>query len=166
MIAVKLNQGQKVLAYYEGLDRHKGYIDRQTQNTQHIHKTKSVSNDKNLQRQVLAVGAEIAVHNYFGLDFVAYSRPVADVGTNIEVRYSPRWQDLVVRPSDKDTHYAVLVYGDLDEYFIVGFMQVAQAKTFVYTLEQNCWWITQNNLRSMSDLTVIGDRAYERAYSL
>ena len=152
MIAVKLKDSQKVLAYYEGLDRHKGYIKRKALDTQHIHKTHTVTDEQNLDRQVLAVGAEIAVHNYFGLDFVARSHPVADVGTNIEVRYSSKCSALVVRQTDKDTHYAVLVYGDLEQYLIVGYMHVAHAKTFAYDTNQRCWWIAKHYLEPIKNL--------------
>ena len=104
-----------------------------------------------------AVGSEIAVAKYFDLtDFKpthSTFKTTADVGERLEVKWT-KWRDghLVVHSSDRDSDIAVLVVGRSPEYYLAGWLPVANAKVnrFWRHSEQN-WWVTQSNLRPMED---------------
>ena len=104
-----------------------------------------------------AVGSELAVAKYFDLtDFTpthSTFKTTADVGERLEVKWT-KWRDghLVVHSSDRDSDIAVLVVGRSPEYYLAGWLPVANAKVnrFWRHSEQN-WWVTQSNLRPMED---------------
>ena len=113
---------------------------------------------KSIARDAEAIGAEIVVARHLGLiDFrpsIDTFKNSADVGARIEVKHTA-WNDghLIVKPSDRDTDYAVLVTGESPNYTIVGWLPVSVCKTPRFKSDtSNSWWVSQINLRSMESL--------------
>lgn len=104
-----------------------------------------------------SVGSEMAVAKYFQItDFaptVNTFKTQADVGSRLEIKHT-KWMDghLVVHHSDRIDDIAVLVVGRSPEYWLAGWIPVADAKhkRFFVESEKN-WWISQRDLRPMTD---------------
>jgi hypothetical protein len=79
---------------------------------------------------ILAAGAELAVARFLGVDWPATvdTFRAADIGSNIEVRLSPRRSDTKVRLDDRASLRIVGVTGTLPEYTIMGWIRAFDAK--------------------------------------
>lgn len=175
MIKVELDEYQRFVAEQYGIQRAKNFLPHfngQT-NTNYTQQMHGGDFEAFVNRQVLYVGAEIAVAEYFGLaDYMpsntAYKNE-ADVGANIEVKYTHRQEgDLLIRHRDRDSDYGVLVIGDMDAFYIVGWYSIKEAKTEVYGKHHlpGCYLVPNAQLKPMANLRMIGDTAYERVNTL
>ena len=175
MIKVELDEYQRLIAEQYGIQRAKNFIPHfngQT-NTNYTQQMHGGDFEAFVNRQVLYVAAEIAVAEYFGLrDYMpsntAY-KDEADVGANIEVKYTHRREgDLLIRHRDRDSDYGVLVIGDIDAFYIVGWYPIKEAKTEVYGKHHlpGCYLVPHAELKPMASLEMIGGTAYERVNTL
>jgi hypothetical protein len=175
MIKVELDEYQKLIAEQVGIARAKSFVahyNGQT-NTNYEQQKHGGDFDQFIDRQVAAVAAEIAVAEYLGLsDFVPQNdvyKDKADVGTNIEVKYTHLMTgNLLIRKRDRDADYGVLVIGDMQAFYIVGWIPVKEAKTEQYGRHHlpGCYLVPKADLRPMSALEMIGGTAYERVNTL
>ena len=136
MIKVVLDEYQKLIAEQYGIARAKSFVAHFNgkTNTNYEQQKHGGDFDQFIDRQVAAVAAELAVAEYLGFtDFVPKNdvyKDEADVGTNIEVKYTHLMTgNLLIRKRDRDSDYGVLVIGDLNAFYIVGFISVKEAKT-------------------------------------
>ena len=171
MIKVELDEYQRLIAEQYGIARAKNFIPHfeGKTNTNYAQRNYGGDFEEFINRQILGVAAEIVVADYFGLtNFTPLNnvyKTKADVGTNVEVKYTHLMTgNLLVRKNDRDNDYCVLVIGDMDTFYIVGWIQVKDAKT-----EDNakhhlpgCYLVPHAQLKPMASLELIGDTAYER----
>jgi len=165
MIQVKLGHRDQIKARMVGIERAQWY-----QTNKPLHKKKYVEMESYEEEltQMMSVAAEIAVARYFNLhDFEPKNgtfKNKADVGQNIEVRYSEHdYGSLIIRRSDRDTDYAVLVTGSFTHLYLRGWHDVAtgQCQDYVVDDRPECWWIPQSKLLPMDQLHMIEEVAYE-----
>lgn len=111
-----------------------------------------------IARDAEAIGAEIAVARYFGVDNFTPSvdtfKASADVLGHIEVKHT-RWDDghLIIKPSDRDGDVAILVTGQSPNYVIRGWIAVHVAKSERYRQQKSeSWWVGQVNLNPIKHL--------------
>ena len=113
-----------------------------------------------------AVGAEIAVAQYFGITgfepTVNTFKNEADIGAKIEVKWTRyRFGHLIVTNNDRSNDVAVLVVGKSPVYIIAGWIPVHMAKKPRYRNQDGSYWIDQPNLFPIEDLkrSIYGDGA-------
>ena len=175
MIKVVLDEYQRLIAEQYGIQRARNFMPHFNGQTNTNYAQQSYGGDFEafVNRQVLYVAAEIAVAEYFGLtDYMpsntAY-KDEADVGTNIEVKYSHRKDgDLLIRKRDRDSDYGVLVSGDINAFNIIGWYPIKEAKTEANSKHHlpGCYLVPHAELKPMASLEMIGDTAYERVNTL
>ena len=154
MIRVRLTYNDEVVAHETGFLRAKEIASTANHSSRY---DRDLNYHEYIAQLAEAVGSEIAVAKYFDLtDFKpthSTFKTTADVGERLEVKWT-KWRDghLVVHSSDRDSDIAVLVVGRSPEYYLAGWLPVANAKVnrFWRHSEQN-WWVTQSNLRPMED---------------
>jgi hypothetical protein len=123
----------------------------QTQSTDRPHtRYKAWESDHQRKQQMqLAYGAEIAIARLLNLSWNGLDtfKNKADVGDNIEVRYSSV-PYLILRPNDRESDIAFLVQGStLDRLFLGGFMPVKMGRTPTYKLkDEETWFIPRESL--------------------
>ena len=117
--------------------------------------------DKNLHELIAqyaeALGAEWIVAKYMNADydpFVSKHKEAADVGSQIEVRWTKYVAgQLIVHEYDRPNDIAVLVTGQAPHYFIAGWIPISIAKRPKYRhSKQPNWWVTQINLQPIENL--------------
>lgn len=122
------------------------------------HYDKSVNYHDMISQHAEAIGAEMAVANYF--NFVNFDpskslfKETADVSHNLEVKWT-KYENgqLIIYPNDRNTDIAILVTGKSPVYTIAGWIPVAVAKKPKYKhSSQDTWWITQINLQPIENL--------------
>ena len=164
VIQVKLGHHDQTKARLVGIEREQWY-----KNNKPLHKTKYVkmSVNDNIETQIMSVAAEIAVARYFNLHSFqprnGTFKDEADVGENVEVRYTElQCGDLIIRPRDRNTDYAVLVTGSFTKLYLMGWHDVATAKRQAYVKDYapGCWWVPQSELLPMNQLHMIEEVAY------
>lgn len=112
-----------------GLARHLAAIQ---QGNQDRYGAQGDSFAEGLQKHLDGAGAELAaakaLNRHWNASVNTY-RNGSDIGENIEVRLrrEPHY-DLIVRDSDHDARYFVLVLGRLPQYHVVGFIKGSDAK--------------------------------------
>lgn len=113
-----------------------------------------------------AVGAEIAVAQYFGITgfepTVNTFKNEADIGAKIEVKWTRyRFGHLIVTNNDRSNDVAVLVVGKSPVYIVAGWIPVHMAKKPRYRNQDGSYWIDQPNLFPIEDLkrSIYGDGA-------
>lgn len=116
-----------------------------SQNTANPHKRVNPwkSDEQRFKDMTLAYGAEIGVARKLNMIWngVGTGKRTADVGNNIEVRYTTG-QNLVVRANDRENDIAFLVKGTtLENLYIVGFMPVKMARVAEYKLPNEDTWM-------------------------
>ena len=116
-----------------------------SQNTANPHRRVNPwqSEAQRLRDMTLAYGAEIGVARKLNMVWngVGTGKRTADVGNNIEVRYTTG-QNLVVRGNDREKDIAFLVKGTtLENLYIVGFMPVKMARVAEYKLPNEETWM-------------------------
>jgi hypothetical protein len=85
------------------------------------------------ENHVIGAMAELAVAQYLELDWAGhvnhFGKPdlIAN-GLGVEVRYSPKWTSIKVRPKDPDDVLVVGVTGKPPSFEIVGFVRAKTAK--------------------------------------
>ena len=154
MIRVRLTYNDEVVAHETGFLRAKEIASTANHSSRY---DRDLNYHEYIAQLAEAVGSELAVAKYFDLtDFTpthSTFKTTADVGERLEVKWT-KWRDghLVVHSSDRDSDIAVLVVGRSPEYYLAGWLPVANAKVnrFWRHSEQN-WWVTQSNLRPMED---------------
>ena len=123
----------------------------QTQTTDRPHRRYKpwVSEHQRKHEMQMAYGAEIAVARLLDLPWNGLDtfKDKADVGSNIEVRYSTV-EYLILRQNDRESDIAFLVQGSsLDRLFLGGFLPVKMGRTPSYKLEnEQTWFIPRENL--------------------
>lgn len=123
----------------------------QTQSTDRPHTRYQTwqSDHQRKEQMQLAYGAEIAIARLLNLPWNGLDtfREKADVGDNIEVRYSSV-PYLILRHNDRESDIAFLVQGPtLERLFLGGFMPVKMGRTPTYKLEnEETWFIPRENL--------------------
>jgi len=175
MIKVELDEYQRLIAEQYGIQRARNFLPHfngQT-NTNYAQQNYGGDFEAFINRQVLYVGAEIAVAEHFGLtDYMPSNtsyKNEADVGQNIEVKYSHKKDgDLLIRKRDRDSDYAVLVNGDTNAFTIIGWYPIKEAKTQARSKHHlpGCYLVANSELKPMASLEMIGDSAYERVNPL
>ena len=154
-IKVTLNRDEETKAHQIGFKRSQ-------MDFWHADSPKRFDRDLNfhdfITQQAESVSSEMAVAKFLKIeDFNADNenyKNLADVGSNIEVKWS-RWRDahLIIYPYDREEDIAVLVVGKSPEYYLVGWIPIAQAKAPQnYVATQNTWWVTQKRLNPMKEL--------------
>lgn len=152
IIRVSLNHEEEVLAHTIGFERATSLDSTANHNSR---KNKHLNYHDYITQLSEAVGSEISVAKFLGLSdwkpTINTFKSKADVASNIEVKWT-KWQEghMVIHPSDRNTDIAILVVGKSPEYYLVGWIPVAQAKVsqFWVSSEQN-WWVGQRHLRPM-----------------
>lgn len=111
-----------------------------------------------IAQQAEAIGAEMAVANYFNfLNFdpsKSLFKETADVGANLEVRWT-KYENgqLIVYPNDRASDIAILVTGKSPTYVIAGWIPISVARKPKYKhRSQETWWVTQINLQPIENL--------------
>jgi len=114
------------------------------------------------RNNVESSGAELAVAKYTGQYWTgaAGTRPgirSADVGSSLEVRYTPYNQgQLIVRPGDPDDRFFVLVGGTLPRYLLRGFIWGWTAKQERYKKDPRgngiAYFVPSQDLRPVTEL--------------
>jgi len=104
-----------------------------------------------------SLASEVVVAQMLEIDYdlsLNTFKQFADVGTNIEVRWSKYDAGhLIVYPRDRDGDIAILVTGKSPTYRIAGWLPVLIAKSRRYKhSSQDSWWIDQKNLQPMENL--------------
>ena len=151
---VRLSREDEVTAHVAGLAREKRYGSN----------PKFQGNKGNFHNAVVihaeAVGAEIAVARYFGVeDF----KPTVDTfknepdvywnGIAMEVKQtSHKRGHLIITDDDRDTDIAVLVVGESPSLYIMGWIPVGVAKRPRFESSSGGWWVSQINLQPMDIL--------------
>ena len=116
-----------------------------------------------------AVGAEIAVAKYFGIeDFhptVNTFKNEPDIamasGLGLEVKQTKYPHGaLIVTDDDRNTDIGVLVTGISPTYTIIGWIPISVAKKPKYQASDGTYWVTQQNLQPIENLlrSVYGSR--------
>jgi hypothetical protein len=154
-IRIILDYAQQVQAHQIGLKRVteiSGTADHPSRGN------KSISFHEYIAECSEAVGAEIAVAQYFGIKnftpTVNTFKSEADIGARIEVKWT-KYRDghLVIRASDRLKDVAVLVTGRGPVYDIAGWIPVVMARKAKYFHSQYLdHWVPQNNLFPIEDL--------------
>ena len=152
VIRVSLNHEEEVMAHKVGFERATALDSTANHNSR---KDKHLNYHDYITQLSEAVGSEIAVAKFLAIsDFeptINTFKREADVGSRIEVKWT-KWQDghMIIHQSDRNTDIAILVVGKSPEYYLVGWIPVAQAKVQQHWVssERN-WWIGQRNLRPM-----------------
>jgi hypothetical protein len=105
-----------------------------------------------------AVGAEIAVAEFFGLKGFTPTlntfKDEPDVGGRLEVKWTKYINgSLIINKTDRDDDVAVLVVGRSPVYALAGWIPVKMARVdrYYHRLQDN-YWITQRDLFPISDL--------------
>lgn len=154
MILVRLSREDEIVAASAGLARESRYGSN----------PKFQGNKGNFHNAVTihaeAVGAEIAVARYFGLeDFVPTvntfkNEPDINLhGVSLEVKQtSHKRGHLIITDDDRDTDIAVLVCGESPSYYIVGWIPVGVAKRPRFLSSQGGYWVSQINLQPIETL--------------
>ena len=154
MILVRLSREDEIAAHKAGLERESRYGSNPKFN----------GNKGNFHNAVVihseAVGAEMAVARYFGIeDFVPTvntfkNEPDIDLnGLGLEVKQtSHKAGHLIVTDDDRDTDIAVLVVGESPSYYVVGWIPVGVAKRPRFQSSQGGYWISQINLQPIETL--------------
>ena len=112
---------------------------------------------KSIARDAEAIGAEMVVARYFGLDYdvnISQGKRNADVGKGIEVKWTSYINgSLIIYPNDRLDDVAVLVVGRSPDYYIAGWLPVKMAmqKQFKNS-QQESWWVGQASLNPIGDL--------------
>jgi hypothetical protein len=113
-----------------------------------------------------AVGAEIAVAQYFGIaNFVPSINTFkneADIGAKIEVKWTKYTNGhLILTNNDRSNDIAVLVTGKSPVYDIAGWIPIHMAKKPRYRNQDGSFWIDRPNLFPIEDLkrSIYGDRS-------
>ena len=175
MIKVVLDEYQRLIAEQYGIQRAKNFIPHFEGKTNINYAQRNYGGDfeQFINRQILGVAAEIVVADYLGLtDFMPLNdvyKTQADVGTNVEVKYTHLMTgNLLVRKNDRDDDYCVLVIGDIEAFYIVGWIPVKEAKTEANSKHHlpGCYLVPHAELKPMASLEIIGDTAYERVNTL
>lgn len=116
-----------------------------------------VSWQEDIARNAEAVGAEMAVAQFFGVDdwepTVDTYKGEADIGSRIEVKWS-KWESghLIITERDRKDDIAVLVVGSSPTYRIAGWIPVAIAKRGKYKRNDGSWWVGQPDLQPIETL--------------
>jgi len=119
---------------------------------------KGISYHEYIAENAEAVGSEIAVAQYLGIkNFIPTIdtfKKQADVGNTREVKWtSYAFGHLVISPSDRIDHVAILVTGRGPVYSIAGWIPIIMAKKPKYhNASYNAYWVPQNNLFPIEDL--------------
>ena len=154
MILVRLSREDEIAAHQAGLARESRYGSNPKFN----------GNKGNFHNAVVihseAVGAEMAVARYFGIDdfvpTVNTFKNEPDVNLNglaIEVKQTSHKQGhLIVTDDDRDTDVAVLVVGESPSYYVVGWIPVRAAKNVRFQSGQGGYWVSQINLQPIETL--------------
>ena len=122
-----------------------------TLNTSNPHKRHNPwkSESQRLWEMTMAYGAEIGVARKLNMQWngVGTGKRTADVGNNIEVRWTSG-QHLVVRANDREKDIAFLCKGTtLENLYIVGFMPVKMARVVEYKLpDEEVWMVPYTKL--------------------
>jgi hypothetical protein len=103
------------------------------------------------------IASEWVVARYLGVDYDPYDikfKERADVGANIEVKYTPYLEGtLIIHEYDRTSDVAVLVVGQSPHYEIRGWIPVAIAQKPKYRhSKQPNWWVSQINLQPIENL--------------
>jgi hypothetical protein len=114
-----------------------------------------------------AVGAEIAVAQYFGISgfqpTVNTFKNEADIGAKIEVKWTKYLNGhLIVTNNDREHDIAVLVTGRSPVYIIAGWIPITMAKKPRYRNQDGSYWIDRPNLFPIEDLkrSIYGDSSF------
>jgi hypothetical protein len=114
-----------------------------------------------------AVGAEIAVAQYFGISgfqpTVNTFKNEADIGAKIEVKWTKYNNGhLIVTNNDREHDIAVLVSGKSPVYLIAGWIPITMARKTKYRNQDGSYWISRLNLFPIEDLkrSIYGDSAF------
>ena len=105
--------------------------------------------------QADSAAAECVVAYYRGIkDFMPRFntfRDVADVADNIEVKHTRHKSGhLIIFPDDRPTDVAVLVVGQMPQYYIAGWMPIPMIQVPKYKVEaQGNYWVNQSDLFEM-----------------
>ena len=114
-----------------------------------------------------AVGAEIAVAQYFGISgfqpTVNTFKNEADIGAKIEVKWTKYLNGhLIVTNNDREHDIAVLVTGRSPVYIIAGWIPITMAKKPRYRNQDGSYWIDRPNLFPIEDLkrSIYGESSF------
>jgi hypothetical protein len=114
-----------------------------------------------------AVGAEIAVAQYFGIPgfqpTVNTFKNEADIGAKIEVKWTKYLNGhLIVTNNDREHDIAVLVTGRSPVYIIAGWIPITMAKKPRYRNQDGSYWIDRPNLFPIEDLkrSIYGESSF------
>lgn len=105
-----------------------------------------------------AVGAEMAVAQYFGLrnfkPTINTFKNEADVGSRLEVKWTKYDNgSLIINKTDRQQDVAVLVTGRSPAYYLAGWIPISMARQAVYYNKgQDNYWVTQRDLFPIADL--------------
>jgi hypothetical protein len=105
-----------------------------------------------------AVGAEMAVAQFFGLrnfkPTLNTFKNEADVGSRLEVKWTKYDNgSLIINKTDRQQDVAILVTGRSPAYYIAGWIPVSMARQGCFHHKgQDNYWVTQRDLFPISDL--------------
>lgn len=164
-IKIILDYSQECQAHSVGFQR---ITDIQAKVTWASRRNKNVNFHEAVGESSEAVGAEIAVAQYFGIsDFtptVNTFKREADIGARIEVKWTKYESGhLILTDNDRPNDIAVLVTGKSPVYYIAGWIPVTMAKKPRYRrAEDNSYWIDRPNLFPIEDLkrSIYGEGAF------
>jgi hypothetical protein len=154
MILVRLSRQDEIAAHEAGLARESRYGSNPKFN----------GNKGNFHNAVVihseAVGAEMAVARYFGIDDFEptintfKNEPDIDLnGLGLEVKQtSHKAGHLIITDDDRDTDIAVLVVGESPSYYVVGWIPVGVAKRPRFQSGAGGYWVSQINLQPIETL--------------
>lgn len=150
MILARLTRDEEFEAASIAFERNfssPGKVDRSVQ---------KVNLHESIARDAEAIGAEMVVAKYFGIDFtptVNGFKLHADIGANIEVKWT-KWKDgnLILTPRDRDSDVAVLVTGQSPDYYICGWTYIRTARRPARQRGDGSYWINQSDLHPIEDL--------------
>ena len=158
---IKLTDQQKIYAMKIGLERTIG--DGRSERFLKDRRWNEHSHIADLVQSIHSAGSELAAayalgHNNFELTVHTFKQ--ADIGTDIQVRWTNRHYNLIVRPADDDTQKYVFVTGDLDlGYYVHGWLYGMDAKVpMFYKNPQgrgDAWFVPKTFLNDIN--TIEGD---------
>jgi len=119
---------------------------------------KAISLHEYIAENAEAVGAEMAVAQFFGIrDFkptLNTYKTEADVSAKLEVKWTKYDNgSLIIRKTDRPQDVAILVTGRSPVYQIMGWIPIQMARQPIYlNKSQDSHWITQRDLFPITDL--------------
>lgn len=154
MPLVRLNREEEIIAAAAGLARESTY----SSNPKFKGDKGNFHNAVSIHAE--AVGAELAVAKYFGVENfhptvdTFKNEPDIKLGhLNIEVKQTKYEAGaLIVTDEDRDTDIAVLVTGISPIYTIRGWIPVSICKKPKYQASDGAYWVTQGNLQPIENL--------------